>query len=151
MTEEEGPAAAQLWVWPRKRAGKRASGPRRSGAEGSLKAVNHNQGVHPSLLWGQASEVCHMGKPRPGELPGSTSPEASTKEAARGSPTQPRLETEKQTVVPRPRGPALPTEGPWRATPDVSGAPPPAAWSSCESKETLHLRCPAWHHAHCDT
>ena len=131
--------------------GRRASGPHRSGAEGSLKAVNHNQGVHPSLLWGQASEVCHTGKPRPGELPGSTSLEASTKEAARGSPTQPRLETEKQTVVPRPRGPALPTEGPWRATPDVSRAPPPAAWSSCESKESLHLRCPARHHAHCDT
>lgn len=104
MTEEEGPAAAQLWVWPRKRAGRRASGPHRSGAEGLLKAVNHNQGVQPSLLWGQASEVCHTGKPRPGELPGSISPEASTKEAARGSPTQLRLESEKQTVVPPPPG-----------------------------------------------
>lgn len=68
------------WVWPRPG---RLLGHVPGSLRGLLKAVNHQRGVQSSPTWGQASEVCHMGKPRPGDLPVSISAGSSIKRTSR--------------------------------------------------------------------
>lgn len=79
-TEEDSQLQPRLWVWPRKRVRRQASWA--TWMECGLQALTTTKVCsQASARWGQASEVCHTGKPRPGELPGSISPGGKHQEA----------------------------------------------------------------------